>query len=237
MKASILALLVFISTSFAQYNYVNDSIVLNVVKDTAVTADEMIIQISVNKTDTSSSKIDITSHNNLVDVVNVLKKYGYKNEDIYLITSNLRLEYGRPPNRYSSVQSYKIILDKFALYDQLKRDLVHAGATEVSISGFWCTNYDVIKKILYNEALAEAKARAKYFCSKIGAKSFSIVNLTDYSRDESINGNISFMNNRPGFVGGALVVEAEGAPNVKPTITNGQLNIAVSLHVIFKYKR
>lgn len=238
MKTSILVFFAFISTCFAQYKYVNDSIVLNATKDTAVTADEMIMQISVNKTDTSSSKVDALSHDNLVDVLNVLKKYGYKKEDIYLITSNLRLDYRRPPNRYSSVQSYKIILDKFDLYDQLKKDLVHAGATEVSISGFWCTDYDKVKKILYSEALAEAKARAKYFCSKIGAKSFSIVNLEDYSRNESINRDLSFISKHPSTSDQALTVssEAKGARFVQPTVTNGQLNIRVSLRVTFKYK-
>ncbi len=234
MKVFILSLFVFVSAGLAQFASNPNTIILNAVKDSAVTADEMVVDITVNKTDTSSSKVNELSHNSLIDVLKVLDRYGYKKKDIFLISSNLQKQYPKP-NEYFSVQSYKIILNKFDLFDQLKKDLVQAGATGVTISTFWASDYEKIKKNLYDEAIAEANEKAKYFCSQIGAKNFRIENLMDNSREESINGNLTFMNNNAGVLGLELTAVIPGSNIVEPTITNGRINISVSLRITFNY--
>lgn len=234
MKAFILSFVVFISAGFAQTNNI---ISLNAYKDSAVTADEMVVQITVNKTDTSSTQANELNHNSLINVLNVLEKYGYKKDNIFLISSNFQKQYPRQ-NEYNSIQTYKIILNKFDLFDQLKKDLLQAGATGVSIGAFWINDYENVKKILYDEALSEAKARAKYLCTIIGAKSFTIENLMDNSRDESINGNLSFMNNYAGAMVSDLTMVATQSQlsAYQSTITNGRINIVVSLRITFKFK-
>ncbi|MHB8335850.1 MAG: SIMPL domain-containing protein [Ignavibacteriaceae bacterium] len=233
MKAFILSFVVFISAGFAQTNNI---ISLTAYKDSAVTADEMVVQITVNKTDTSSTQANELTHNSLVNVLNVLEKYGYKKDNIFLISSNFQKQYLKQ-NEFYSIQTYRIILNKFDLFDQLKKDLLQAGATGVSIGAFWINDYENVKKILYHEALTDAKARAKYLCTLIGAKSFTVENLMDNSRDESINGNLSFMNNYAGvMVGNSMLASQSQLSAYQSTITNGRINIVVSLRITFKFK-
>ena len=234
MKAFILSFVVFISAGFAQTSNI---ISLNAYKDSAVTADEMVVQVTVNKTDTSSTQANELTHNSLVNVLNVLEKYGYKKDNIFLISSNLQKQFSKQ-NEYYSIQTYKIILNKFDLFDKLKKDLLQAGATGVSIATFWVSDYEKINKRLYYEALSEAKARAKYLCTIIGAKSFTIETLMDNSREESINGNLSFMNNNAGVMVGNLTMVATQSQlsAYQSTITNGRINIVVSLRMTFKFK-
>ncbi len=234
MKLFILFLVIFSSAAFAQlFNAGPNSIILNAAKDTSVTADEMVIEITVNKTDTSISKVNEITHNKLVDVIKVLENYGYKKDDIYLISSNLRNQYPRP-NEYFSIQTYKIILTKFELYDQLKEDLVRAGATGVSISTLWVKDYEKIRKNLYDEAIKDAEEKAKYLSSKIGAKLVKVENIQDNSREESINSNVSFMNNSFGIGINAVTISTQSL-KVAPTITNGKINISVALRITFGY--
>ena len=233
MKAFIFSLVFFISACYAQNNSTS-TISINAVKDTSIAADEMVVVISIEKNDTSSTKANQISHGSYVNVLNILEKYGYKKDDIYLITSNFNKNYLRQQG-YFTTQTYKIILKKFDLFDQLKKDLIQAGATGVSISNFWISNYDKIKKALYSEAISEAKGKAEYFSSRIGAKSFSFESIMDNSREQSINGDLAYRNNQNVVAQRGLKFSSLGPPSVEPTITNGQINISVSLRITFKY--
>lgn len=231
MKILIFSLFVFISAEFAQNNVIS----INAIKDSAVTADEMVVQITVNKIDTSSSKANELSHNSLINVLNVLENYGYKKDNIFLVSSNIQKQ-NPNQNNYFSIQTYKIILTKPELFDQLKRDLLQAGATGVSISSLWTSEYDKIKKVLYNETISAAKERAKFLCAMIGAKSFKIQSLMDNSREESINGNLSFMNNSGVVEGNYFVATQSQYSSYQSTITNRLININVSMHITFYFR-
>ncbi len=231
MKILLFSLFVFISAGLAQNNIIS----FNVTKDSAVTADEIVVQITVNKIDTSSSKSNELSHDALINVLNVLGNYGYKKDNVFLVSSNFQKQYPNQ-NNYYSIQTYKIILTKPELFDQLKKDLIQAGATGVSIASLWTRDYDKIKKSLYDEAITQAKERAKFLCAMIGAKSFSIENLMDNSRDESINGNLSFMNNNGVVEGNYFVATQSQYSTYQSTITNRLININVSLRITFNFK-
>ena len=233
MKTILLSLLIYISTGFAQYSTIPNTIMINAVKDTVVTANEMVVEISVRKIDTSSSKVNEETHSILINVLDVLKKYGYKKENIYLISSSTNNDNFRKKEFFSN-QTYKIILNKFDVYDQLKKELLHAGATGVRISTFWLTDYKKVKQALYNKAIADAKLKAEYFCSQIGAKNPTVEIITDNSRDESINRDISFIR-RTGSAGINSVIVVPQRGMVAPTITNGKLNINVMMRITFKY--
>ena len=151
------------------------------------------------------------------------------------MSSNFQKQYPNQ-NNYYSIQTYKIILTKPELFDQLKKDLIQAGATGVSIASLWTRDYDKIKKSLYDEAITQAKERAKFLCAMIGAKSFSIENLMDNSREESINGNLSFMNNNGVVEGNYFVATQSQYSSYQSTITNGLININVSLRITFNFK-
>jgi hypothetical protein len=60
----------------------------------------------------------------------------------------------------------------------------------------------------------------------------------DNSRDESINGNLSFMNNYAGAMVSDLTMVATQSQlsAYQSTITNGRINIVVSLRITFKFK-
>ncbi len=233
MKTLLVSLLIYISMGFAQSSQNSNTIVLNIVKDSTVAADEMVVEISVKKSDTSSVKVNEISHSDLLNVLGVLEKYGYKKDNIYLIASNTNNDYMR--NReFISLQTYKIILNKFDVYDQLKKELLQAGATAVSISTFWLTDYEKVKQTLYDKAIAEAKLKADYFCAQIGAKNPKVESIWDNSRTESINSNIAFIN-RAGMTGLNYVTISAQRGSYAPTITNGQINISVSFRITFKY--
>ena len=232
MKILILSLFVFISAGLAQNNNI---ININAIKDSAVTADEMVVQISVNKIDTSSSETNELTHNNLINVLKVLENYGYKKENIFLVSSNIQKQYPNQKNYYS-IQTYKIILTKPELFDQLKKYLLQAGANGISIASLWTSDYDKIKKALYRESIENAKEKAKFLCEMIGAKNFSVEDIMDNSREESINGNLSFMNNSGVVEGNYFTVAQSQYPTYQSTITNRLININVSLRITFSFK-
>jgi len=235
MKTLLVSLLIFVSIGYAQPNpnTSTNTIILNIVKDSTVTADEMVVEISVRKSDTSSTKVNEISHSDLLNVLNILEKNGYKKNDIYLISSGTNNDNFRK-KEFFSTQTYKVILNKFDLYDQLKKDLLQAGATSVSISTFWYTDYEKVKQTLYDKTIAEAKSKANYFCSQIGAKNPIVESIWDNSRNESINNNLTFMT-RSGSVGLSAVSIVATQRSYPPTVTNGQINIEVSLRITFKY--
>jgi|GEM_PF-3202468 len=229
MKVLVLSLLFFVSSVFAQ-NVIN----ISALKDTTVKADEMIVQILIEKNDTSSNKANEISHSSYINVLNALKKYGYKDNDIYLIRSNFTDNNYRQKGYFAS-QVYEIVLTRFDLFDQLKKDLLSVGATGVNISNFWTTDYDKIKKELYIEAIAQAQEKAKFICSKIGAKSYSIGNIVDNSREQSINGDLSYENAATVSAQNEMNYSELGPPSVQPSITNGRISINVFLHITFNY--
>ena len=60
----------------------------------------------------------------------------------------------------------------------------------------------------------------------------------DNSRDKLINGNLSFMNNYSGVMvdNFTMLASKSQLPANQFTITNGRINIVVSLQIIFKFK-
>jgi len=234
MKTIFLMLLVISVSALAQ---TKEGITLSVIKDSSVKVDEMILEISVYKADTASIAANRISHTNLADVLGVLKKWGYNDESIYLKESNFSSNYYQKPNNFSSLQTYRVIFTKFELYDQLKKELIDAGATGVRIASFWSTKYKEIKKELYIKAISEAKEKARFLSVQMGLKHIQLSDMVDNTREESFNSDISFPNS-PGTgiqQSMAMTVAAQGE-RITPTITNGQFLITVSLRITFKFE-
>jgi len=230
MKALIAFVFLFGSVLYAQGN---NTMVFNVSGDTSITADEMIVEITVSKIDSSSIETANMVHSSLGGVLKVLDNYGYTKGSIFFISSNQQNYYGRP-KEFISTQVYRIILTKFDLFDQLKEDLVKAGATGIRVVAFWSTKYDQARKSLYSKAIASANERAKYFVSEIGAKTFHITSLADDSREQSINQYLTSSNN---FEGNAMVaIQAqEQRGYAASTITTGRINLSVSMRISYEY--
>jgi uncharacterized protein YggE len=231
MKYIFLMLTILSISVFAQSK---NTISLNAVKDTSVKADEMILEISVYKTDSISVKANDTGHKNLVDVLDVLRKFGYKDSEIYLKESNFQNNIYDKPREFSALQTYRIILSKFDLFDQLKKDVIDAGATGVRIVALWSSRYKEIKKDLYASAIAEAKEKAQFLSKQMGLKHIRFSQIDDNSVDESNNADISFSNPGNGFRPMGAMMSAK-ADNIAPTITNGQFLISVSLRIVFNF--
>ena len=230
MKALIAFVFLFGAVLYAQGN---NTMVFNVSGDTSLTADEMIVEISVSKIDTSSIETTTKAHSSLDEVLKVLDKYGYTKKNIFFISSNQQNYYGRP-KEYISTQVYRIILTKFDLFDQLKEDLVKAGATGIRVVAFWSTKYDQVKKSLYSKAIGSANERAKYFVSEIGAKTFHITSLADDSREQSIDQYLTTSNNFES--NGMVAIQAQAQRGYSaPTITTGRINISVSMRISYEY--
>lgn len=79
MKALIAFVFLFGAVLYAQGN---NTMVFNVSGDTSLTADEMIVEISVSKIDTSSIETTTLAHSSLDEVLKVLDKYGYTKKNI-----------------------------------------------------------------------------------------------------------------------------------------------------------
>jgi len=228
MKALIAFLFLFASVLYAQGN---NTMVFNVSGDTSITADEMIVEITVSKIDTSSIETTTKAHSSLDEVLKVLANYGYTKKNIFFISSNQQNYYGRH-KEFISTQVYRIILTKFDLFDQLKENLVRAGATGIKVVAFWSTEYGEVRKSLYSKAIASAKERAKYFVSEIGAKTFHITSLADNSREQSINQYLTSSNN---FESNGMVAIQAQRSFAAPTITTGRINISVSMRISYEY--
>jgi len=234
MKTAFLMFLIFSISVFSQSQ---NTLSLNAVKDTSVKADEMILEISVYKSDTVSAIANQSSHKSLINVLNVLKEFGYKNENIFLKESNFQNNNYQKPGNYSSMQTYRVIFNKFELYDTFKKELIDSGATGIRIVAFWSSRYQEIKRELYVKSIEAAKEKANFLSAQMGIHKVHIFEISDNSRDESNNNDISFIN-YPGSgmqADGPITVMAQ-AQSVAPTITNGQLLISVSLRITFKFE-
>jgi uncharacterized protein YggE len=232
MKTTFLIIFLFTISVFSQSK---NTINFNVAKDTAIKPDEMIVEISVNNDDSTTVAVNQISHSSLVEVLNVLRKYGYKDENIFLRESSLQNNYPNPrQSNYYSTQSYRIILNKFELFDQLKKDLLDAGATDIKIITFWSSKYKQLKKELYTIAIAESKEKAKFFGAQFGLKKIHILNITDNSREESVNPDLSFENNGVNALTPNLSLKFTGLG--APTITSEQLVIDVSMRVTYEFE-
>jgi uncharacterized protein YggE len=207
------------------------------VKDSSVKADEMIMEISVFKTDTLSEAADNSGHKSLIDVLDVLKKYGYNDDNIFLKESDFQSNIYQKPKDYSSLQTYRVIFNKFELFDQFKKELIDAGATGVRIVAFWSSKYKEIKKELYIKAIEEAKEKAQFFSSRMGLKKVRVFEIVDNSREESENNDLSFTNYRGSGMqpGSALTITAQ-VQGIASTITNGQFLVSVMLRITFKFE-
>ncbi len=228
MKAFFAIVFLYGAVLYAQGN---NTMVFNVSGDTSITADEIIVEITVSKIDSSSIETANMVHSSLGGVLKVLDNYGYTKGSIFFISSNQQNYYGRP-KEFISTQVYRIILTKFDLFDQLKEDLVKAGATGIRVVAFWSTEYNQTRKSLYSKAIASANERAKYFVSEIGGKTFHITSLTDDSREQSINQYLTSSNN---FESNGMVAIQAQRSFAAPTITTGRINLSVSMKISYEY--
>jgi len=233
MKIAFFIIIAFTVSIFSQ---TKNTITLNAIKDTSVKADEMVLEISVYKTDTASVQTNGISHKSLVEVLNVLKKYGYKDENIFLKESNFQSNLYQKQSNYSSLQTYRIIFNNFELYDQLKKELIDAGATGVRIAAFWSTRYEEIKRDLYIRAIAETKKRAQFLSKQMGLKNAHISEVVDNSREESNSLDLSFINNLHDNSMGYTVTKNLTIATQQSTITNGQIDINVFLKISFMFE-
>lgn len=227
--------LVFLAFTISVFCQDKNTLTFNAVKDTSIKANEMIIEITVSKNDTLSTVANQSIHNSLLQVLEVIRKYGYKDEDIFLRESNFQNRDYPKVNNFHSQQVYRIVFGKFELFDQLKKELIEAGATGIRIEAFWLSNYKEIKKDLYIKAIKEAKEKAKLFAAQMGLENVHISNIIDNSREESNNAEISFLNNEQTVERNAFTATNITVATQQSTITNGQVSINVFLKITFSF--
>lgn len=224
-------------------NYSQTSITVTSTAKVIADADELIMEININNRGRSLDSLNIKHYLMVNNVLNALKKYNYKNENIYLIESNI----GHNPEEvflgsgsevpsdeavvYSAVQTYRILLSDFSIFENLKKDLIEQGAKSIRIINFGSSKYDEIKKSTYRKALDDAKAKAKLLYGISDESILKVKKIYDDTNTYSGEDLESFLTFEK-VVKESAFVKADN--RILTTITNAEVEVKVNIRVDFE---
>jgi len=144
------------------------SITINSSSSSIIDADILVLEISIINNGTVLDSLNANQYDNIHKILNVLKKYNYQPKDISLVESNIGNEQNvfissfednttDEAPKYHAQQTYRLCINDFSIFEDLKKDLIVNGAKLIRIMNFGTTKYEEVKKLTYLKALNDAK--------------------------------------------------------------------------------
>lgn len=224
---NLLLLLYFSSIIFTEV-IAQESVSFTLEYSENVQADQLVMEISTIIGGNDIDSINNVIHEKNLNAISILKNFGYKKEDIYLLDSDIKKSMYDENNVFSASQSYRILLTNFDLFDTMRNNLIKNGADEVTIISFGSSKIEQQLKSVYNAAMKRAIERAQLLTNSKKIKIKSIHDNTDDPYSSNIKNKLTFDSKQGNDV---MYCVSPDVIKKESTITNVLIPIKVSLRI------
>lgn len=208
--------------------------------------DQISMIFEIKSSDSDKLNAAEKNHEKSINIIKMLSKYGYSEEDLVNLDPRIRqFNRGRSNDDkniiYNAFNSYSFLLTNLELFDTIKFDLLKNGAESIYFRKV-ATDITAYKSKAYKRAIEKAKTNAKLMAEEFGCKNVKLVKIVDggisYSRtveqlEKIVNGEKQLSPPRIAF---QVNPDAPIKVLKETTITSLTGQISIDLLLVFEVK-